>query len=149
VGAHRLFYPDYSHMAVARWLRCQARTGFQRGGDEHTMKYVARCTCGVNLPVCPNSVSLILTRDMTPGCTFGWHFSICCVHSTGYRGYVSEEGEHWLEMIFGKYKHLAAMQPLTDRSSIGVAKDLRNWILEVDWKDRTNPAVDLEACEID
>jgi hypothetical protein len=130
----RLFLHNYDHKAVARWLRLEAMKGFQRGDDPVSVRYVEACTCGVNLPECPKSVSLILTRDAVPDCVIGWHLSICCVTNRGYRGYVPEEGEYWIRTIFGAYADRAVTQPLDDRSVVGRAKDLRHFIIECDWR---------------
>ena len=143
----RLFKPDYDHVQIARWLRMSARKGFQRGDDEYSRRYTDSCTCGVNLPEFPNSVSLILTRDMVPDCLIGWHLSICCVTDCGYRGFVPAEGNHWLKVVFGSYRDRAAPQPLEDRSTFGVTKDVRHWIVEVDWASRTDLAVALEGVD--
>jgi hypothetical protein len=142
---HRLFPPDYNHEAVGRWLRRQAKSGFQRDDSPSTHRYVDSCTCGVNLPECPNTVSLILTRDLNPDCVIGWHLSLCCVTNRGYRGYQPAEGEHWLGIIFGKYSARAIPQPLADRTQIGTEKDVRHWVIECDWKDSNDPAVTLEG----
>lgn len=141
---HRLFDPSYDHASVAQWLRRQAMKGFQRGDDEYTWRYVDSCTCGVNLPEAPNSVSLIFTRDMNPDCAIGWHLSVCCVTNSGYRGFAPDEGQHWVDLLFGPFAHLARPQPLSDRSRFGVEKDVRHWVLPVDWADRSDPAVDLD-----
>lgn len=141
----RAFDPDYDHQAIARHLRREAMKGFQRGDDPSTARYVAACTCGVNLPKAPDSVSLILTRDANPGCLIGWHLSVCCVTDKGYRGYVPEEGAYWLRTIFGPYADRAVEQPLEDRGRFGVEKDVRHFVIECDWTDRKDPAVNLEG----
>jgi hypothetical protein len=143
----RLFLPDYDHAAVARWLRREAMKGFQRGDDPSTWRYVEACTCGVNLLPAPNSVSLIFTRDSNPDCKVGWHLSVCCVTHKAYRGYVPAEGEHWRQLVFGKYAPLAVEQPLTERSPYGVKKDVRHFIIECVWADHKNPVVTLEGIE--
>lgn len=143
----RIFEPGHDAMAVARWLRGEAMKGFQRGDDDISRRYVKACTCGVNLAVCPNSVSLILTRDAAPDCVNGWHLSICCVTNTGYRGYVPEEGEHWLNAIFGDYAARAVEQPLAERGPLGKSKDIRHFVIECDWNDATAPAVRLRASD--
>jgi hypothetical protein len=104
----RCFDPDYDHAAVGRWLRLQALKGFQRGADEHSRRYTDRCACGVNLPEYPNSVSLILTRDMVPEFAFGWHLSVCCVTESSFRGFVPAEAAHWIEIIFGRCRERRA-----------------------------------------
>ena len=63
---NRIFNPDHDHASIAKWLRQQAMKGFQRGEDSHSRRYVGSCNCGVNLPEFPNSVSLSLSRDITP-----------------------------------------------------------------------------------
>jgi hypothetical protein len=143
----RLFDPSYDHAAIARFLRRQAGKGLQRGKDPVSVRYVEDCTCGVNLPEFPKSVSLILTRDAAPGCVFGWHLSICCVTNKGYRGYAPDEGARWVNLIFGRRAHLAVEQPLKDRSRFGVEKDVRHFVVECDWSDFTDPAVNLEGLE--
>lgn len=144
----RVFDPDYDHVAIGRWLRRNAMKGFQRGIDDYSRRYTQSCTCGVNLAEPPKSVSLVLTRDMVPECPFGWHLSLCCVTSKGYRGFVPEEGAHWLEILFGPYRGRAAPQPLTERSSSGVDRDVRHWVVECDWNDRKDPAVNLEGLDV-
>ncbi len=141
----RLFQPDYAHEGVARWLRIQAMKGFQRGDDPASVSYVGACTCGVNLPDYPESVSLILTRDSNPDCKIGWHLSICCVTDQGYRGYVSQEGAHWVAMAFGHYAGRAVEQPLEDRSKFGIEKDVRHFVIECDWADSRDPVVNLDG----
>lgn len=141
----RRFDSDYNHESVGKWLRQQAMKGFQRGEDAHSRRYSLACSCGVNLPEFPNSVSLALTRDMIPDYASGWHFSISCITETGYRGYVPEEGEHWLAIIFGEYAGRAIPQPLDDRTDLGRAKDVRHWVVECDWVDRKDRAVNLEG----
>jgi len=139
----RCFAPDYGHAAVVRWMIREAMKGFQRGDDPSTWRYVDACSCGVNLPEYPKSVSLILTRDANPDCISGWHLSVCCVTDRGYRGYVPEEGAYWLRIIFGPHADRAVEQPLEDRSRFGIEKDVRHFVLECDWADRSDPAVNL------
>lgn len=141
----RLFSSDHDHAAIGRFLRQQAMKGFQRGEDDYSRRYTLACNARVNLPEYPNSVSLMLTRDMVPEHEWGWHFSICCVTETAYRGYVPAEGEHWLDIVFGKYAAHAIPQPLSDRSRFGVEKDVRHWVLVCDWSIRADPAVTLEG----
>ena len=140
---HRYFPPLWDEESIARWLRRQAMRGFQRADDEHTGRYVMSCGCGVNLPEYPNSIGLILTRDINPDCLIGWHLSVCCVTYKGYRGYVPAEGEHWRQRIFGHYAELAIPQPLEDRSEFGREKDVRHWIIECDFADQSNPVASL------
>ncbi len=144
----RIFAPTYDHAAVAHHLRREALKGFQRGDDPSTWRYVRACSCGVNLPEYPKSVSLIFTRDANPDCKVGWHLSVCCVTGNGYRGYVPAEGAHWVRTIFGIYAPHAIEQPLEERSPFGVRKDVRHWIIECDWADRKNPIVNLEGLPI-
>lgn len=143
----RLYKPGCNHADVGRWLRMEARKGFQRGHDDYSRRYTAACTCGVNLPEHPKSVSLILTRDMVPECLIGWHLSICCVTDRGYRGFDPKEGEHWLDVLFGSFASRAALQPIEDRSSFGVRKDVRHWVVECDWNNRADPAVNLDGLD--
>jgi hypothetical protein len=144
VRGHRCYPPATDHARIASWLRACARTGFVRGMALQSQQYRDRCTCGVNLPEATNSVSLILTRDFILDLT-GWHFSICCVTSTGYRGYQTSEGEHWIGLIFGRHKSRLIE---TDASSeIGEAKDVRHFFLACDWRDGTDPAVTLEELD--
>lgn len=143
----RKFDPEYSHDAVARWLRMEAMKGFQRGDDPTTWRYVDSCSCGVNLPEYPKSVSLILTRDAAPESMHGWHLSVCCVTDKGYRGYVPEEGAYWVRVIFGPYAERAVEQPLEDRTRFGIEKDVRHFLIECDWTDRNDPAVHLLPVE--
>ncbi|HVY94514.1 MAG TPA: hypothetical protein VHA14_17250 [Bryobacteraceae bacterium] len=142
---NRIFPPDYDHVSVGKWLRQQAMKGFQRGDHERSSRYTESCMCRVNLPESPNSVSLALTRDMVPDYVMGWHFSISCVTETGYRGYVPEEGEYWLRIVFGGYAARAIPQPIEDRTEPGKAKDVRHWLIECNWADRSDPAVNLEG----
>jgi hypothetical protein len=135
VDVVRKFDPDYSHEAVARHLRREAMKGFQRGDDPVSVAYVLACRCGVNLMPPPNSVSLILTRDSNPDCVIGWHLSVCCVTDRGYRGYVEEEGQHWLGLTFGHYAHRAVPQPLNDRTPAGIEKDVRHFVIECNWSE--------------
>lgn len=144
----RCFDVDYDHAAVARWLRLQAKKGFQRADDETTQRYVTSCSCGVNLHPAPYSVSLILTRDLNPDCVIGWHLSVCCVTDRGYRGYSEEEGAHWLGVVFGKYASRAVAQPLEDRGPFGKEKDVRHWVIECDWADRSDSVVSLEGLDL-
>jgi hypothetical protein len=144
----RCFDPDYDHAAVGRWLRQQAMKGFQRGGDDYSRRYTNACACGVNLPEFPNSVSLILTRDMVPGCAIGWHLSVCCVTDRGYRGFVPAEGAHWIDIVFGPYRGRAVPQPIEDRTAPGIEKDVRHWVVQVDWDNRKDPAVLLEGLDV-
>lgn len=143
----RRFDPGYDHAAVARWLRQNAMKGFNRGLDDHSMRYMDGCSCGVNLEF-PNSVSLIFTRDMIPPEPNAWHLSVCCVTPKGYREYVPEEGEHWVELMFGHYRGRAILRPLEERSPMGVQKDVRHWRLDCDWTDRADPAVTLEGLDL-
>lgn len=71
----------------------------------------------------------------------GWHLSVCCVTDKGYRGYVPEEGAYWARMIFGPWAHRAVEQPLESRSPFGVEKDVRHFLIECDWNDKTDPVV--------
>jgi hypothetical protein len=140
----RLFFHNTDHAEVGRYLRAAAKKGFQKGLSSKSKFYVETCTCGVNLPEYPKSISLTLTRDSNPEFSIGWHLSVCCVTDTGYRGYVPEEGEHWKEVIFGLYSARAIAQPLEDRGPIGIEKDVHHWILECDWSNKNDPAVELE-----
>ena len=140
----RLFGRHHDHAAVARHLRREALKGFQRGDDPATRRYVQACSCGVNLGY-PKSVSLILTRDYEPNCETGWHLSVCCVTDRGYRRYAPEEGEYWLRTIFGPYADRAIPGSLEDRGPVGIAKDVRHWVIPVDWNDRSDLAVRLEG----
>jgi hypothetical protein len=144
----RRFDPGYDHAAIGRWLRQQASKGFQRGSDDYSRRYCDSCNCGVNLPDYPNTTSLLLTRDMVPDFEVGWHLSVCCVTLLSFRGFVPAEGEHWLEIIFGSYRERAIVQPLKDRTRFGIEKDVRHWVLPVDWTDRGDPAVTLEGLDI-
>ena len=126
-----------------------AKKGFQRGDDDYSRRYTESCTCGVNLPEYPNSVSLILTRDMLPP-TFasGWHLSISCVTEDGYRGYVPAEGEYWRRIIFGAYREYAIPQSLAERTRLGIQKDVRHWLIECDWgATQYDPVVVLEGLD--
>jgi hypothetical protein len=139
VRGHRCYAPDADHAEVARWLRAEAKQGFIRGWGSLSFDYRNRCTCGVNLPQAPNSVSLILTRDRVPGEPMGWHLSICCVTSSGYRGYQPAEGEHWAELIFGRYRSL-----LTEEAG---RKGAHHFRLQCDWGDRVDEAVTLKVLD--
>jgi hypothetical protein len=143
---HRLFPPETDHAEVGRWLRAQAKTGFVRELSESTFQYRNRCTCGVNLPVCPNSVSLILTRDFVPTEPSHWHFSICCVTSSGYRGYQKSEGDHWADLIFGPYRNRVIDGGAL--TGVGQEKDVHHFRLDCDWSDRADPAVTLEGLDL-
>lgn len=145
----RIFQPDYDHAAVARWMRSQAMSGFMRGPDSATARYVERCITGVNLFPKPNSVTLILTRDAVPGNRIGWHFSICCVTDKGYRGYQADECEHWLELIFGPHRGRVTANPLKERGPAGILKDVRHFMLECDWKNSSDPVVTLSSWDDD
>ena len=143
----RIFLPDYNHEAIACFLRREAFKGFQRGEDDASRRYTEACIVGVNLPEHPNSVSLVLTRDMVPGCLVGWHLSICCVTERGYRGYASEEGEYWKRLIFGPHADRALERPLEERTHWGIEKDVRHFILECDWSNHQDPACGLAGLE--
>ena len=144
----RCFRPDEEHAQVARYLRIQARSGFLKGIDQTSLLYRVRCTCGVNLPEAPNSVTLILTRDAIPGEPTGWHLSVCCVTSAGFRGYQPSEGEHWADLVFGKYRSArVASLPDSAASPPGREKGVRHFRLDCDWADGADPAVSLEGVE--
>jgi hypothetical protein len=139
---HRCYTSDTDHAVVARWLRERAMTGFVRGMDVSSLQYRNACTCGVNLPKRDDSVSLILTRDMVPGEPTGWHFSICCVTSSGYRGYQPAEGEHWAGLIFGPLR--SRVHDLGALTPIGAVKHVHHFRLDCDWNNTSDPAVALE-----
>ena len=127
----RIFPPDYDHAAVERWLREQASRGFLRGpGHEHAnAKYLRQCSAGVNLPAVPNSVSLSLTRDYFAAGINGWHLSVACVSSSGHRLYVAEEGDPWVDLIFGPYRGRVIDETAEVRSTVGAMKDVRHFRL--------------------
>ena len=154
----RIFASDYDHAAVARWLRKQAGRGFLRGhgNEQANERYAQQCSARVELPTAPNSVSLILTRDYFATSVDGWHLTIACVTtSSGFRPYVPEEGDLWLDLIFGPYRGRAIDETADIRSIVGAMKGvrnfrlgalkgLRNFRLPVNWSDRSDPAVTLE-----
>jgi hypothetical protein len=139
----RCFYPDVDHVEVARYLREQAASGFLRGIDQSSLLYRMRCTCGVNLSERNNSVSLIFTRDAIPTEPSGWHLSVCCVTPTGFRAYEAVEGEHWADLVFGKYR--AHRVTVFAPSNVGEAKGVHHFRLDCDWGNESDPAVRLEG----
>ena len=141
LGPHRCYFPDSDHAEIARWLRMQAKTGMCTGANRQTVDYRNSCTCGINLPERDNSTSVILTRDCIPGEPTGWHISICCVTTNGYRGYQAAEGEHWADLLFGAYRGL--LVELGPLSGVGRSKDVQHFRLDCDWRDRNNPVVTL------
>ena len=123
----RIYGPEWSLENVARRLRFEADRDFLRGIDPKAdAEYRKKCSARH----VPSRCSVILTRDNVRGCPLGYHASICFIGESAYEPWNEATADRWLLALFGA--DVAHVRPYGAHTSVGLAKGVRHFLLEVE-----------------